>query len=82
MTSVSERAGLADRFQKMKEEDGLLDMKFFFGQVTESTVDAFCEEVNRLYKLVDDGKCTKVEKWGDGKDGAAAQEALWEATQP
>ena len=42
-------------------------MKFFFGQVSEATVDDFCEEVNRLYKLVEDGKYTKVESWEDGK---------------
>lgn len=67
MTSMSECAKLADRFQGMKANSGLLDLKFFFGQVSESTVDDFCEEVNRLYKLVDEGKVTKIEKWGDGK---------------
>ena len=67
MTSTSECARLADRFQAMKADGGLVDMKFFFGQVSESTVDDFCEEVNRLYKLVEEGKYKKVEKWGDGK---------------
>ena len=48
--------------------DGLVDLKFFFGQVSESTVGDVCEEVNRLYKLVDEGKYTKLERWGDAKE--------------
>ena len=67
MEHQKERDLLAERFQRMKAEDGLLDLKFFFGQVSESTVDEFCEEVNRLYRLVEEGKCTKVEGWGDSK---------------
>ena len=67
MINTSECVELADRFQRMKADDGLVDMRFFFGQVSESTVDDFCEEVNRLYKLVKEGKYTKVEDWGDGK---------------
>ena len=51
----------------MKSNDGLVDMKFFFGQVSESTVDSFCEQVNRLYKLVEDGKYKEVKSWGDAK---------------
>ena len=58
---------LASRFQEMKEEEGLLDMKFFFGEVSETTEEGFCEEVNRMYKLVDEGRCQKVERWGDFK---------------
>ena len=51
----------------MKADDGLVDLKFFFGEVSESTVSDVCEEVNRLYKLVDEGKYTKLEHWGDAK---------------
>ena len=58
---------LNSRFRKMREEDGLLDMKFFFGQVSETTVDGFCEEVNRLHKLVDEGRFVEVKHWGDAK---------------
>ena len=61
------RDQLASRFQKMKEEGGLLDMKFFFGQVSETTVDGFCEEVNRLHKLVEEGRFTEIKCWGDAK---------------
>lgn len=68
MTEVmTEQQELVGRFQAMKAKDGLRDMKFFFGQVSESTVDDFCAEVNRLYRLVSEGKCTKVDDWGDGK---------------
>ena len=62
---TTEQQTLVARFQAMKA-NGLKDLKFFFGQVSESTVDDFCEEVNRLYKLVDEGKCTKIDDWGDG----------------
>ena len=68
MEPQNERAQLTNRFQTMIADDGLVDMKFFFGQVSESTVDDFCEEVNRLYKLVNEGKCTKINAWGDLKD--------------
>ncbi len=42
-------------------------MKFFFGQVSETTVDGFCEEVNRLHKLVEEGRFTEIKRWGDAK---------------
>ena len=49
MEPRKERDLLVDHFQRMKKDEGLVDMKFFFGQVSEATVDDFCEEVNRLY---------------------------------
>ena len=67
MEPRKERDLLVDHFQRMKKDEGLVDMKFFFGQVSEATVDDFCEEVNRLYRLVDEGKFTKVKSWGDAK---------------
>ena len=68
MESQKERDLLTERFQRMKEKEGLVDMKFFFGQVSETTVDDFCEEVNRLYKLVEEGRYKTVKTWGDGKN--------------
>ena len=65
---LKERDLLTERFQRMKADDGLVDLKFFFGQVSESTVSDVCEEVNRLYKLVDEGKYAKLESWGDAKE--------------
>ncbi len=67
MESQRARDQLDSRFRKMKEEGGLLDMKFFFGQVSETTVDGFCEEVNRLYKLVDEGRFVEIKRWDDAK---------------
>ena len=61
------RGKLAARFQRMRDEEGLVDMKFFFGQVSEATVDDFCEEVNRLHKFVEEGKFTEIKHWGDSK---------------
>jgi hypothetical protein len=66
MNVHTEQQKLVARFQAMKE-NGLKDLKFFFGQVSESTTDAFCEEVNRLYRLVEEGRFTDVADWGDGK---------------
>jgi hypothetical protein len=66
MNVHTEQESLVARFQAMKTNDGLKDLKFFFGQVSESTTDAFYAEVNRLYKLVDEGKYTEVDNWGDG----------------
>lgn len=62
----TEQQKLAARFQAMKE-NGLKDLKFFFGKVSEATTDEFCEEVNRLYRLVEEGKYTDVDDWEDGK---------------
>lgn len=64
MDSRTERALLTERFEGMKA-GGLLDLKFFFGQVSESTVEKFCEDVNRLYKLVDTGRYFTLKRWGD-----------------
>jgi len=66
-TTLTEQQQLFARFQAKTADDGLKDMKFFFGRVSESTVDTFCEEVNRLYRLVDEGKCTRIDDWDDGK---------------
>ena len=63
-----ERDLLTKRFQRMKEDDGLVDLKFFSAKSLSLLLAMFgCEEVNRLYKLVDEGKYTKLERWGDAK---------------
>lgn len=67
MEPQKERDLLTTRFQEKKKHDGLVDMKFFLGQVSEHAVDDVCEEVNRLYKLVEEGKCKSVPSWGDRK---------------
>jgi hypothetical protein len=47
----------AQRFEEMKKE-GLVDMKFFVGEVAESTQESFCREVNEIDRLVEEGKAT------------------------
>jgi len=66
MTTQTEQQQLVARFHAMKTNEGLLDLKFFFGQVSESTTDSFCAAVNKLYRLVDEGKYTDLDCWGDG----------------
>ena len=72
MEPRNERDFLTARFQEEKERDGLVDMKFFFGQVSEQTVDDVCGEVNRLHRLVEEGKYEVVERWGDSQGVAPA----------
>lgn len=64
------RSALLQRFERMKAEDGLLDMKFFLGAVSEETVEAVCAEVNYLHELVDNGKVKEVTSWGDSHRAA------------
>ena len=60
-----ERDLLAKRFQEEKENSGLLDMKFFLGDVSDCVVDDVCQEVNHLYELAEKGQCRPVPSWGD-----------------
>jgi len=48
-----------------KKEHGLKDMKFFFGNVKESTVEDVCAEVNRLYAEEKKGNVKTIESWAD-----------------
>jgi hypothetical protein len=63
MMEATERQRLADRFNVMKSKDGLTDMKFHLGSVSETTTEAVCGAVNfmldklqrnEVYKLVRD----------------------------
>jgi hypothetical protein len=47
----------AERFEVLKDE-GLVDMKFFVGEVSESTHESFCKEVNEIDRLVNNGEAT------------------------
>jgi hypothetical protein len=40
-------------------------MKFFFGDVTESTVDEVCADVNKLYAEVAKGNVKTLKAFGD-----------------
>jgi hypothetical protein len=55
-TKQTERQKLSERFQRMKAQDGLTDMKFHLGMVSETTTEAVCAEVNRLLDNFEDGK--------------------------
>ena len=66
----TEREALLQRFERMKAEDGLLDMKFFLGSVSEETVEDVCAEVNRLHEMVEKGKVKEVKQWGDSNRAA------------
>lgn len=61
---VTARAQLQADFRAM-QGDGLRDMKFSLGKVSESTVEDVCAVVNRVLADVDAGKAKTVELWGD-----------------
>jgi hypothetical protein len=63
MESRTECGELAERFRKMAE-DGLLDVKFFLSNPAEAATEQVCEEVNSLYRAVDEGRLTPLD-FGD-----------------
>lgn len=67
MTRQTERQRLVDRFQTMKAEDGLTDMKFHLGRVSEATTEAVCAEVNKLLDNILDEKVQRLPSWGDSR---------------
>jgi hypothetical protein len=60
------REKLTAAFQA-KREAGLKDMKFFLGNVTESTVEEVCAEVNKLHAEVAKGNAKTLHSWGDSQ---------------
>ena len=72
MTRQTERQKLAERFQQMKAQDGLTDMKFHLGRVSETTTEAVCAEVNKLLDNVLDKKVQRLVSWGDSRRKAEA----------
>ena len=60
MTKQTERQRLSERFQVMKAQDGLTDMKFHLGKVSETTTEAVCAEVNRLLDNFESGKVQEL----------------------
>jgi len=61
----TERETLLERFQRMKAQEGLVDIKFHLGQVSETTTEAVCGQVNKLLDKVADGKVQMLSKWSD-----------------
>lgn len=66
MTTQSERQRLMERFQSMKAQ-GLTDMKFHLGKVSEATTEAVFSEVNRLLDNIETGKVQEMSPWGDSR---------------
>lgn len=63
---TTERQKLAERFQEMKAQ-GLTDMKFHLGRVSEATTEAVCAEVNKLLDNINSGKVQRLDSWGDSR---------------
>ena len=60
------RSRLQTNFRAMRE-NGLRDMKFSLGKVSESTVEDVCAVVNRVLEDVDNGRAKTVAEWGDSQ---------------
>lgn len=48
-----------------KKARGLKDLKFFLGNVSETTVEEVCAEVNKIYAQVEKGNVIVQKAWGD-----------------
>ncbi len=64
MTTTTARDTLTADFQA-KKANGLKDLKFFFGNVSDSTVEGFCAAVNKIYAEVAKGNVIHQKSWGD-----------------
>lgn len=51
----SERAKLANRYEQMKAESGLVDVKYFLSNSGEATTEQVCREVNAMYAAMERG---------------------------
>ncbi len=65
MTNTAREILTAD-FQAKKAK-GLKDLKFFLGNVSESTVEDVCAEVNKLYAEVAKGNVIILKSWDDSQ---------------
>lgn len=65
MTNQPHRQALTEHFQNMKNSEGLTDMKFHLGKVSETTTEPVYAEVNTLLKNRADGKVQEVVSWHD-----------------
>lgn len=65
MTSLQAPAVQAfeQRFEELRRQ-GLVDMKFFVGEVSDATTEDFCAEFLRLDQLICDGECQPLD-FGD-----------------
>jgi hypothetical protein len=58
------RKTLTADFQAKKKQ-GLRDLKFYAGNVTDKTVEAVCADVNDVFEKVRDGNFVVRKSWGD-----------------
>jgi hypothetical protein len=63
MTKTARETLTAD-FQAKKAK-GLKDLKFLFGDVSQSTVEEVCGEVNKIYAEIEKGNVIVQKSWGD-----------------
>ena len=61
---LSERAKLAARYERMKAEKGLVDVKYFLSNQGEATTEQVCREVNAMYAAVERGEAKPLD-FGD-----------------
>ena len=66
MASKTERETLSDRFHAMKAEQGLQDMKFHLGRVSEATTEQVCASINGMLDAYGAGQV----RWHNGRKPA------------
>jgi hypothetical protein len=62
--NLSERAKLATRYERMKAEKGLVDVKYFLSNRGEATTEQVCREVNAMYDALERGEAKSLD-FGD-----------------
>lgn len=55
-----------ERVAKLRTEKGLVDLKFYAGEVSESSTETFCREANDLLRAVENARTESLE-FGDSK---------------
>lgn len=66
--SNTETAKLQARFERLKD-NGLVDLKFYTGEVSEATPESFCKEANELLDAIEAGKARRF-TFGDSSHAA------------
>ena len=65
MATQTEREKLAARFHAMKAADGLQDMKFHLGRVSEATTDQVCGRINSMLDDYAEDRVHWIDSWKD-----------------
>ncbi|GEM72052.1 hypothetical protein SAQ01S_18180 [Sphingomonas aquatilis NBRC 16722] len=64
MATMTEQKSLADRYEAMAKESGLVDVKFLVSNLAETTNEEVCREVNAMYAALERNEF-KVLDFGD-----------------